>query len=72
MYRCIVDHKVGRRDLRCGNSSRRTRDIYPLNGFATSRDTFLIYPNYTSNSERERGKRGYFCRLKAAVTSAHF
>src|SRR6185437_8453183 len=49
MYRCTVaadtaptvaakydfDHRVGSRDLRCGNSSRSTRDVYPLNWFAT-------------------------------------
>jgi hypothetical protein len=29
------DHKVGIRDLRCGNSARRTREVKPLNWFAT-------------------------------------
>src|SRR5690606_23503874 len=29
------DHNVGSRDLRCGNSSRSTREVNPLNWFAT-------------------------------------
>ncbi|SIO88495.1 hypothetical protein BQ8420_19210 [Nocardiopsis sp. JB363] len=49
MYRCTVsaltaptdaakydeDHRVGSFDLKWGNSSRRTRDVYPLNWLAT-------------------------------------
>jgi len=30
-----LDHKVGSRDRRCGNSARSTRDVYPFIWFAT-------------------------------------